>query len=58
VSDEIVTDAPEHMLVSYTQLNLDAIGFVLALVGISMGAVALQVLMGIYGTEFRETMIL
>jgi hypothetical protein len=47
VSDEIVTDAPEHMLVSYTQLNLDAIGFVLALVGISMGAVALQVLIGL-----------
>jgi hypothetical protein len=41
---EIVTDAPEHMLESYAKLNLIAIGFVFEVVGMSMGAVALHVL--------------
>lgn len=45
VSGEMVTDAPEHMLESYAQLNLIEIGFVYPLVGMLMGAVALQVLM-------------
>jgi hypothetical protein len=41
-SGEIVTAAPEHMLGSYTQLNFIAMGFVVAVVGMSIGAVALH----------------
>ena len=39
---EIVSAAPEHRLGSYTQLNVIAIGFVVADVGMSIGAVALH----------------
>jgi hypothetical protein len=39
---EIVTAAPEHRLASYTQLNFIAMGFVVAVVGMSIGAVALH----------------
>jgi hypothetical protein len=37
-----VTDAPEHKLASYMQLNVPEIGFTLEPVGMSMGAVALH----------------
>ena len=41
-SSEIVTDAPEHMSTSYTQLNVPEMGFMLPLVGRSIGAVAVH----------------
>jgi hypothetical protein len=41
-SAEIVTDAPEHKLASYMQVNVPLIGFTLEPVGMSMGAVALH----------------
>ena len=46
-SSEIVTDAPEHMSGSYTQLNVPEIAFALVLVGMSMGAVALHEVIGL-----------
>ena len=41
-SDETVTDAPEHKLASYMQVNVPLIGFTLEPVGMSIGAVALH----------------
>jgi hypothetical protein len=41
-SSEIVTGAPEHMSTSYMQLNVPEMGFTFPLVGMSIGAVALQ----------------
>jgi len=42
-SAETVTDAPEHKLASYMQVNVPLIGLVLLEpVGMSMGAVALH----------------
>jgi hypothetical protein len=41
-SSETVTDAPEHMSTSYTQLNVPEMGFTIPLVGRSIGAVAVH----------------
>ena len=37
-----MTDAPEHMSASYTQLNVPEMGFTPPLVGRSIGAVAVH----------------
>jgi hypothetical protein len=41
-SSDTVTDAPEHMSASYTQLNVPEMGFAPPLVGRSIGAVAVH----------------
>ena len=41
-SSDTVTDAPEHMSGSYTQMNVPEMGFTLPLVGRSIGAVAVH----------------
>ena len=47
-SDETVTAEPEHRFVSYTQLKFITMGFMVDVVGRSIGAVALhEVVMGV-----------